>query len=225
MNEIAGEARPAGVKPARQKRAEETRDKLVAALEKLLRDKPFDAISVAEIAKRAGLSVGAVYRRFENKDAFIPVLMDIYKARLLAHFGEAGGPSIDPSEGLRSALRQLTTQSWEFLSQEAPILRAAHLHSRLRPDLIGEEWDELLAASMTGFGQLARAFPEEVKRADLDKAGEMLAYHFNTALIEKALYPAEGAAAQMTVDGLDFADAIADFAYGYLITPDDKAED
>ena len=63
-----------GAKPALQTRSQQTRDKLVAALERLLRDKAFENISVAEIAREAGVSVGAVYTRFENKDAFIPVL-------------------------------------------------------------------------------------------------------------------------------------------------------
>ena len=74
-----------GAKPALQTRSQQTRDKLVAALERLLRNKPFEQISVAEIAQEAGVSVGAVYTRFENKDAFIPVLFDLYKARLQDH--------------------------------------------------------------------------------------------------------------------------------------------
>ena len=73
-----------GVKPAEQLRARETRDKLVAALERLLKEKAFTEISVAEIANEAGVAVGTVYRRFENKDALIPVVFDLYRARVEA---------------------------------------------------------------------------------------------------------------------------------------------
>jgi AcrR family transcriptional regulator len=209
-----------GIKPVLQKRAEMTRDKLVAAFETLLRDKPFDEITVAEIAKGAGMSVGAVYRRFENKDAFIPVIFDIYAARLLASMGEGEGLEIEPDEGLRSAMRMIARAGWELGVAEAPIIRAAHLYARLRPDLVGAEWDALLRANTASYRQMLEHFPE-VKRRDLDAAAQMLAYFFNTALTEKAIYPTEGPAAQMTVDGLDFADAIADFAYGYLTTPEE----
>lgn len=209
-----------GIKPVLQKRAELTRNKLVAAFETLLRDKPFDEISVAEIAKGAGMSVGAVYRRFENKDAFIPVIFDIYAARLLAFMGEGEGLEIDPEEGLRPSMRKIARAAWELGVAEAPIIRAAQLYGRQRPDLVGAEWDALLRANTASYRQLLELFPE-VRRRDLDAAAEMLAYFFNTAMADKALYPAEGPGALMTVDGLDFADAMADFAYGYLTTPEE----
>ena len=206
-----------GARPALQSRSRETRDKLVAALERCLRKKTFENIKVAEIAKEAGLAVGTVYRRFENKDAFIPVLFEIYRSRLDELHGEAGGLEVDPETGLRGILRQIAEQSWAFMKDQRHIIAAAHLYSRLRPDLIGDEWEELLDAGARGYAELVRAFPDEVKR-DPVEAGEMLMYHFNTALTERGLYGSDGVAAKMTVPEVEFVRAIADFAYGYLVT-------
>ncbi len=185
-----------------------------------MRARPFAEITVADIAREAGLAVGTVYRRFENKDALIPVLFEIYKQRLDGFTGPSGGIAVDPQSGLKGVLRQLATQSWEFLTQERAIAREAHLYARLRPDLVGAEWDALLAASQASFGALIDAFPGEVRRPR-DEVTEMLAYHFNTALTERALYPDDGVGSQMTVSELDFVRAIADFAYGYLVTEAD----
>ncbi len=209
-----------GARPALQSRSRATRDKLLKALECLLRERSFAEVTVADIAREAGLAVGTVYRRFENKDAFIPVLFEIYKQRLDAFMGPAGGVVVDPEGGLKGVLRQLTEQSWKFLTSERGIARETHLYARLRPDLVGEEWDALLAASQDSYGSLIDAFAGEIKRPR-QEAAEMLSYHFNTALTERALYPKDGVGSQMTVSDMDFVRAIADFAYGYLVTEAD----
>lgn len=210
-----------GTRPAAQARSRQTRDKLLQALEALLRERDFEAITIADLAKQAGLAVGTVYRRFENKDAFIPAIFDLYRRRQEEFHGEAGGIAVDPAIGLRAILRQLARQAWQFLTDQRHIVAPAHLYSRLRPDLVGEEWDTLLDQSAAGFTTLVAAFPGEVKR-DPAEAGQMLAYYFNTALAERALYRETGVAARMTVPDLDFVDAIADFAYGYLVTDPDQ---
>lgn len=65
-----------GTRPAKQARSQRTREKLIAAGFKLLEEKDFDAISVGEVAKAANCSVGAMYDRFENKEAFFQALVD-----------------------------------------------------------------------------------------------------------------------------------------------------
>ena len=65
-------------RPAIQARSRQTRARLMAALERLLRKKDFDAIGVAELAEEAGVAVGTVYRRFENKEALIPLLFGLW---------------------------------------------------------------------------------------------------------------------------------------------------
>ena len=57
--------------PPRQARSKRTEEALLRALDSLLAIKSFDEMSVAEIAREAGLTTGAVYRRFENKRAML----------------------------------------------------------------------------------------------------------------------------------------------------------
>jgi AcrR family transcriptional regulator len=51
--------------------ADETRTALVEALRELLRDRPAGAISVREIAARAGVNHGLVHRYFGSKEALV----------------------------------------------------------------------------------------------------------------------------------------------------------
>ena len=67
-----------GVVAIRQKRSQITYDKLIEAAFALMLNRAWDAVPVAEIAERAGYSVGAFYARFKNKDEFQNALMQRY---------------------------------------------------------------------------------------------------------------------------------------------------
>ena len=55
----------------RQTRTQESYERLLDAAEALLQDKRFEDVHVAEVARRAGTSVAAFYRRFTDKDALL----------------------------------------------------------------------------------------------------------------------------------------------------------
>jgi len=79
--------------PAKQARSERTRDKLLEAGQALLAQGGFDDVSIAQIAKHAGCSVGAFYLRFKDKEAFFQCLLD----------GVVEAIQTDISDTLRSA--------------------------------------------------------------------------------------------------------------------------
>ena len=62
----------------RQERSRETAGKFIAAAMELLREKTFGELSVAELAKAAGRSVGVFYQRFGSKDDFLDVLLTAF---------------------------------------------------------------------------------------------------------------------------------------------------
>lgn len=62
--------------PAKQQRSEKTHESLLQAGLDLLRNGIFDDISIAQIAARAGCSVGSFYLRFRNKEAFFEFLIE-----------------------------------------------------------------------------------------------------------------------------------------------------
>jgi AcrR family transcriptional regulator len=209
-----------GIKPATQKRSQQTRDRLVEALEICLRDKPFDQISVAEIAAKANVSVGAVYRRFENKDAFIPVIFEIYRTRLVAFNSSPDSRAeIDPEAGLLAGLRTVARVAWVFLVAQAHIVRAAHIYGRLRPDLVGEGWTEMLEQSVAAMEAGLEVFKDEIKRPINRETAEIVSYVFNSIFVEKGLYPEDGPGLVVSLEGEAFAQEMADLIYAYLVTP------
>jgi AcrR family transcriptional regulator len=60
--------------PTKQTRSRKTRDALIAAAWKLLEAQPWQVISINDIVKAAGCSVGAFYSRFTDKEALLEAL-------------------------------------------------------------------------------------------------------------------------------------------------------
>ena len=59
-----------------QQRSEETRSKILEAAIKLFSTRGFNAASVDDICKEAGISKGAFYHHFESKQALFLALLD-----------------------------------------------------------------------------------------------------------------------------------------------------
>jgi AcrR family transcriptional regulator len=67
---------PSSSLPALQERSRETRDRLLAAAEQAFALKGYEGARIADIAKAAGCSAGAVYFRFKDKDALFAGIVD-----------------------------------------------------------------------------------------------------------------------------------------------------
>lgn len=208
-----------GARKTHQKRSRDTRDKLLKALENLLLEKDFADISVAEIAASAGVSAASIYRRFDKKEGFIPVLFDLYLERLNEW---ASSPEaqlqVDPTD-LHGALREIANQAWQQLTSQVHIMRAIHIHARRHIHLVGDKFTAFEDAMLQSMRLVLSLFEGQYTRPNSEKTARMMAYYFNNILLEKGLFGKEGAHFD-TPDDRAFTDEIADFAYGYLQTPE-----
>jgi AcrR family transcriptional regulator len=210
-----------GERPAHQHRSRATRDRIAAALDEALKKKPFDQVTVAEIAERADVAVGTVYRRFENKDALIPVVLEIYKGRLDKWMAGEGAIEVDPKDDLRAVLAKVMRAAWRLIEKEAHLLRAVHLYVRLKPELASDaSWKTYETSSYQAIETLFKAYAAQIKRKNVARAAAVAAYLLNVAFLEKGLYPDESPAAGLKYGGRALADEIADMLYAYLQLPE-----
>ena len=75
---------PVGVKLSREEKKAQTRDRLLRAAAATFAERGFAATSVDEVAGRAGLTKGAVYAHFTDKDDLFLGLLDWTVGRRLA---------------------------------------------------------------------------------------------------------------------------------------------
>lgn len=122
----------------RQERSQQTQEKLLDALERLLQQRYFEHITIQDIAEEAGVAVGTIYRRFRSKEALLPVLYGRLDSRMedwaaTVWLGHSDSP--EPDGGLRAALRRLVSAHLRFYSDNVAILRTIYLQTRLHQEL------------------------------------------------------------------------------------------
>ena len=86
------------VRPPKQRRSRESYERVLDAAHALLEENGFEGLTVQEVAARSGVSVGAIYERFGNKES---LLRDVH-ARLMESMSQAGesvGDSVEESAG------------------------------------------------------------------------------------------------------------------------------
>ena len=59
------------VRPPKQKRSQESLERVLAASIELLEEEGFDAFTIQDVSRRADVSVGAIYARFGNKESLL----------------------------------------------------------------------------------------------------------------------------------------------------------
>lgn len=78
----------AAVHPSRQPRSAATQERILAATEALLAEGDPDLLTMEQIAERAHVSVGAIYKRFRGKSSLLPLVLERLHARQLARLRE-----------------------------------------------------------------------------------------------------------------------------------------
>jgi AcrR family transcriptional regulator len=148
--------------PARAMRADARRnyEQLVAAAMAVVAEEGPDA-SLNEVAKRAGVGAGTLYRHFPTRESLLAAVYEGRLARLCARAEEAGG-ALPPAEALVDWLRALVTHAMTDRGLGARMM--------LSPEAAGVDcWATLHAAAerLLRPAQEAGAVRADVEAADL----------------------------------------------------------
>lgn len=125
-----------------QKRSEASLEKILTAARKLISEGGFDDASITDIVAEAGLSVGAFYARFKDKDALFHIVqiktlddLQVLITKKIAKFEQArrrsgGVTSLDH-------VAQFSVDTlFELYSHSPGLIRAIYMHTRIKRDAI-----------------------------------------------------------------------------------------
>ena len=204
-----------GVIAPKQSRGHETRARLIEACLRLVEDRPFEQISIADIAARAGMSVGNFYRRFRSKEAIVPDLFDAYEARYAAF---AAG--LEEVEALRHPdldvrVRALVHHTIALFRANRGLIRSLSLFSRLHPDLVPADAVERRGQLLNRMGELF----EGAGPGDLDLKGRTAAMCLVSTLREQVVYADQAPAAAVALDDDELAEQLVDMVVRYVSGP------
>ncbi|WP_326719292.1 TetR/AcrR family transcriptional regulator [Streptomyces sp. NBC_00243] len=81
-DEAFGPQLPAGTRELKQERAVRTRERILAAAAQAFAAKGYPAVTILDVAEAAGMTKGAVYFHYENKDALALAVTDLFYRRI-----------------------------------------------------------------------------------------------------------------------------------------------
>lgn len=199
-----------GFRPPQQARSRASLQKVLASAEHVLASGGMDEFTLAAVAEQAGMSVGAIYRRFSGKDQLLYAVKDQLLGRLEACVGEALCSS---TAELREIVSAFTHALAETFSS----------HDRVFPELLdGQRADgrdrglEALAAIQQALVDASEPCIEEIQRPDRALAVQMVARTIIGSCVHRA------ASGRFWADGLSWtmwANEITEMALAYLSSP------
>lgn len=202
--------RPTPYREPRQARSAATLARVVKAAEDIAASAGLEEMTIAGVAERAGVSVGTIYRRFEDKEQLITALTERMLERREEYVAErlrAAEPSLS---GVMDAYAHALLQSFADNSTLFPELLRARGAGAM---------DRGARTIVTIHGLLLEAaapYAHQIRRADPEAALDTAARAILGACFHNSVRPdsATGEAAQR-----QYADELGDMAMAYLLTP------
>lgn len=177
---LAAAARPTQavlewVRPPHQARTRETLNRLLDAAEELLAEKGFDEMGIAEVARRAGTSVGGFYRRFRDKDGLLHALHERFCEDAQATADEALAVGTWAGASLVEILAQITAFLVRIHRDREGLLRAFLLRGASDAS-VRERTERVFQHIADRMRALLESRREEMSHPDPDAAAEVGLY-------------------------------------------------
>ncbi|WIX77194.1 TetR/AcrR family transcriptional regulator [Amycolatopsis carbonis] len=158
-----------GFRPPQQARSRESLQKVLAAAERVLADGGIEEFTVGAVADQAGLSVGAIYRRFSGKDQLLYAVKDDLLGRLETTVGDALRSPVPGLHGTVAAFTEALAQTFTR-------------HGRVFPELLDAQRTEGRDRGLQAMATIQRTFVDaaepclaEIRRPDRALALRMAA--------------------------------------------------
>ncbi|MCA9620818.1 MAG: TetR/AcrR family transcriptional regulator [Myxococcales bacterium] len=119
------------IKPPLQARSQKTMERLLDAAEALIAEGGIEQVTVAEVARRAGSSVGSFYARFSDKEALVRTVLERFGSQALATAAAVLEPSRWHGVAVEDALLAMMRFMLQIVRERrslivASLVRAAH---------------------------------------------------------------------------------------------------
>lgn len=164
--------RQSGVHQPMQARSAGTLRRIVEAARVLLDERNFDDISISEIMDRAGMSTGAFYTRFRNKDALLPYLYERYDEELERITSGFLEPARWTGLTLAKRVRLLVRFSVQTYRTHRGLWRAVLIRASSDPSMVTERRRQRRRKLVRNILDLLLECRQEVFHPDPDTAAE-----------------------------------------------------
>lgn len=202
--------RPTPYREPQQARSAATLARVLQAAEDVAGSAGLDEMTISGVAERAGVSVGTIYRRFEDKEQLINALMERMLDRREEYVAERLRTAEPSLSGVLDAYAHALLQSFADSTNLFPELL------RVRGTKSLERGARTITAVHRLLLEAAAPYTDQIRRSDPQAALDTAARAILGACFHNSVRPdpATGEVAQRR-----YADELSDMAIAYLLTP------
>jgi AcrR family transcriptional regulator len=161
-----------GIRPPQQRRSRESLERVLKAGERVLEQKGYEGFTIAEVSRRAKVSVGSVYGRFENKDALIRAIHVRMMERLTGPEEEVAAAPDEAGLDLATAVARGVHALADSMDRERRLLRVFMVRGAVDPS-IARPGSQSSQATGRAFKTAVLARREEIGHPDPELAADI----------------------------------------------------
>ena len=178
---------PTPVRVPRQRRSERVLERIVDAARALFEERTYESVGIADIASRAGVSVGIFYQRFATKDHLLVHIARDFVAEMQTRAERS--LRAQPSESLAGFAESYFALAAEAFHKHRAIIRPLTLVARQNPDPALREILATFNRAVHGiFREKALEHRREIRHPAPDVAINFAILAASSALRELVLY-------------------------------------
>jgi AcrR family transcriptional regulator len=159
---------PVSVSPPQQERSRASFERVLEAGTSLLEEKGYEGFTLAEVSRRAGVSIGSIYARVKGKDDLFYVIQDRFMSRTEGQPGftdVAAWEHLPTAEMILAAVREIG----RVFQEDAPLLRV-FMHRGIVDDAVNVRSSASVSHFSDSFEQLLLTRRDEIAHPDPELA-------------------------------------------------------
>jgi AcrR family transcriptional regulator len=174
------------VRPPKQRRSRESYERVLDAAHALLEENGFEGFTAQEVATRSGVSIGAIYERFGNKETLLRAVHARLMEAMLAADERAGDPTLG-AETAGEAILDTVAAMARTMNANRRALRA-FMHLGAVDEVIAAHGSEASIAVSKSFKRSLAPWASEFRHADPDVAVDVAFRLVYSTLARQIMY-------------------------------------
>lgn len=209
-------SRPFGTgRPPQQARSLVTQNEILSAAQALLLEGGWDAFTIAEISRRAGVSVGAIYQRFGDKNGLFAVIHDEHLARFQARVRTDFDPQATAESVPADTFSRVTITTFGRIFEDFGELNGILLLNSNRIPGLGEHGVGVMAEMRDRVTQLLHLRAEDMTPGDPHRAITVCYRMAFSTFMDFATFTRD-AAFRQEMSWTELIESVADACTAYL---------
>lgn len=210
---------PAVLREPRQERSRQTMERILAVTEMLLVDQPFEQLSVHQIVREAGTSVGAFYTRFRDKEALLPCLYDRYDRSLSLRMAELEDRGAWVGRPLPEIVTMLVEHMVRFFGERLYLMRALALYARTHPREIDADTRQRRQRQHRFLHTALLSCRDQIRHRDPERAVELALFFAASICRDRILFADAPHAASTGLSEPELVREVTRMVLAYLNSP------